>query len=323
MRLLSIEVALLPYLAGALILGATEIPLRFFDAPPECPDRAYFLSRLADRVANVDPRVTLEVSISRSRSAVFEGNMRVFREQNAFAPRQLTSTDCTELTDGLVLIAALALEAAHLPAEPSEVIEAVELIEAIERAPPLSPANKVRASFSRASGSVSVRGYQPAFGVQIALLSGALPGVAVSVPVFAELSEPNAGTYRIAFEWSSGDTADGRAHFLLLAGRVSACPWTLESADVRFEPCAGLKAGVLSARGIDVSNPAREKRGWLAVGPLARVKWLIFGPMFLEAEGGLFAPLIRDRFYFAPDIAVHEPNRLTAELRLGAGFVLW
>lgn len=84
-------------------------------------------------------------------------------------------------------------------------------------------------------------------------------------------------------------------------------------------PCASLEGGVLLARG-DSAEGGRARPGtWLAPGVGGQVVWEVSRSVYLGAELGAFAPLVRDSFYFTRrDRAAFDVPALGVRLSFGA-----
>jgi hypothetical protein len=92
------------------------------------------------------------------------------------------------------------------------------------------------------------------------------------------------------------------ARLALAAARAEGCPVRLAPISwLAVHPCAFLDVGALQGSGIArVSSVPSTTRPWAAPGASARVAGEIAGRVFLEIEGGVAFPLVRDTFYFAP-----------------------
>jgi hypothetical protein len=88
-------------------------------------------------------------------------------------------------------------------------------------------------------------------------------------------------------------------------------------------PCVRAEGGSLAATGTNVSPALNESRPWFTLGLVARARLTILGSLFLELEGGAFAPLVRDRFYVEPDATVQRAPVVAAAGAAGGGVTFW
>jgi hypothetical protein len=76
--------------------------------------------------------------------------------------------------------------------------------------------------------------------------------------------------------------------------------------------------GELRGQGSNTSNPHSRPVTWLAAGFSARLEWLAHRSLAVEVEGGVVAPVHRDRFVFQPKPeVVHAIPALAASLGFG------
>ena len=86
---------------------------------------------------------------------------------------------------------------------------------------------------------------------------------------------------------------------------------TRESACWRFA-CGHAEIGMVHASGEDVVQGRSLDRLWLAGGAHAAYAW-----RYLQAEAGASVPFTRDRYYFAPNVTIHETSWVTMWVWLG------
>jgi hypothetical protein len=121
---------------------------------------------------------------------------------------------------------------------------------------------------------------------------------------------------------NSGDVpagALGTASVSWTAGRIDACPLQLREATLGAYACARLEVGELSATGVTVPSARDRSDVWVAAGPLVRVEWTVFGPVFLDAEAALSFRVTQDRVYVLPDSTVEQVPLLGVTGGAGAG----
>lgn len=272
--------------------SAPDIALDY-DAPAGCPDRAAYLARLAvhGRGALADaPDRRFLVHID-ARDGQFAGTVTV--RADGETRRDLAAADCAALVDALALVTALALDPrADAPA------------------PPPPPTRSSRAF---------------ALGAAVAGALGVGPDPVPSIAGFGEVALRDRVRLRLGVRWGRRATtvADARATFSSARVHLDACPRVLAVARGALDlgACAGLQLGVLAARGAQIADATSAVRPWLAPAGLARARWRA-GRWFAELEVAVAVPLVRDRFYFAPDVTVHRAPAVVGEAALGAGVTI-
>ena len=70
--------------------------------------------------------------------------------------------------------------------------------------------------------------------------------------------------------------------------------------------CARVRVGALTATGLGVVPVRSATRLWGEAVSCVRARVDLFGPIFVEAEGGAAAVVTRDRFFVEPDHTVHR-----------------
>ena len=107
-------------------------------------------------------------------------------------------------------------------------------------------------------------------------------------------------------------------------GRLEACPLRFAwSSEFALSICAALDAGVLRSRGFGLETNGTQVRPWLAPDALGRVAWSPPGAFFIEAGGGLMAPVTRYSFSFQQSGETEALRRIPAvapTLELDAGY---
>ena len=285
--------ALLVTLASALLAGVADAapePIRVSYAVPDgCPDEVRFVAGLEARArivrtTSVAARL-FAVAIETDADGHLRGALTVTGTDSTVTRRDVAGATCAELVDALQLVAALAIEE--------------QATRALQRADdePVAFAPPRRSPWYLAVGA-GVERY-----------TGMTPGAVFGVPVHVALGRRRGPSVRVTFARTQRD--DGAlAGFRWTAGRVEGCPWALGSAALHLAPCAGLDAGVLDARGATVAMPLAETRPWLAPEATARLHAQA-GRFALELEATLAVPIVRDRFFIAPNTTVHRVSALT------------
>jgi hypothetical protein len=123
--------------------------------------------------------------------------------------------------------------------------------------------------------------------------------------------------------------AAGAATFRLYAGRLSACPLELGPRSwLVLRPCAGIELGRLVGKGQTVDNggvtyPGSGSMLRLAAQQSFQAQMRLVGPLWLEVEGVLNEPLLRQNFvFYQPDVTVvsTSPVEVSAAAGLGLRF---
>jgi hypothetical protein len=306
-------------------------------APPGCPDRSVWLSRVLERVADgaegwsierlvaVRARVTVDASGREARIVLHDDGIE----------RSIVGGDCEEVTSAAALILAVALGSspgAPLPSPTSA------------RAPAATPRRRVAPPISEGAplggqAAPSPSGAPPARGEAVAdttIDAGPPPAghagrrwkVALGAGVEANdwVGPWPAEVFGVSFDavspsrgWSvravgvygmSERASNGRrAEFSYWGGHLDLCPIALGGAGSwRWTSCAELHLGSLQASGDESSTLATglSQRALLATGVAGtRLQTPPFWAIRLELETGLAFPLVRQTFQFgAPEEVV-------------------
>jgi hypothetical protein len=208
------------------------------------------------------------------------GGARVLRDRRA---------TCASLEQATALTLALLLDsdASGLASEKPEG----------ELAPPLVTTNEQR----RDQGTPApVRG-KSATRLALSLGGGALFGV-VQPLAPTLLGELGIGVNRfrtgIGILWLPTQTRDfgpGRLRQSLVSGVARTCLTTLRGADVRFDLCSGIYAGLLEVRALDYTRNDSAGKAWLAV-PLGFALATTSSFVGVEASASALLPLRRNDF---------------------------
>lgn len=170
------------------------------------------------------------------------------------------------------------------------------------------------------------------FGIDGGLVGGMSPSVLPTLPVFLEIGRgrghgiltPSA---RVRFERPGGDadsSSQGSAHFTWTEGSADLCPIAYSPISrLRLVPCVRGEVGVVDASGSGATPTREETRPWVVLGLVARGRADLVGPLFAEIEGGLGAPLVRDRFYLEPDFTVFRASAVAWSGAAGLGVTIW
>jgi hypothetical protein len=119
---------------------------------------------------------------------------------------------------------------------------------------------------------------------------------------------------------SSSTTVAGDARFSLVAGRAAACwksPWV--AGGVGAAACAYVDVGMVRGTGREIVGGQSIERLAVAPGALVALSWPQRSKVFAELNAGLAVPLVRYRYYFNPDVEIHETGAVLPWASLGIG----
>jgi hypothetical protein len=304
-----------------------------------CPGQDDFLARVRARTDRLE-RTTPDdeaTPVYRVSATVTEGAAHGRLEMvdpSGISARDVDGVTCEDVVDALALVLALAIDpnASSAPIAPALAPPADALPAA---APPIAPAPvPPRLHVSGAAAGELTGGIAPkvllgpTFYVEVDWLredaagspeSGRAVGPSLQVRPIVDV--------RLALSLASTSTTSstvGSADFSWTVGRAEVCPVGAFWGTVAAMPCVRFDAGVLGATGRGVDVPSTKSRPWLAAGALARVRWTIARPIFVEVDGAVLAPIVRDHFYFArPQTTVYDVPAAGAEAGAAVGARFW
>jgi hypothetical protein len=276
-------------------------PIRLeYDAAEGCPHRDTFVAGLRARTNHFEltlaaPQATTYRVTLRSGE---ESTGRVESREPSGAPivQQLHGATCREVVDALALVVALAIDA--------RVADASAPMPAPAPPPPLAP--------SAASAPLEVRSDRPVGPTSRASrwAISTTVGIGVTGPfvgpeAFLEAAlVPASGDRRISLlldarlgaslTWSRVVTSFGdAAQFTRASALLDLCPLRFASGRFVSSACARGAAGALTASG----GSLQRTRPALAGGALVVAHWSLWGPVFVQLEGGVVVPFLQDRFF--------------------------
>ncbi len=316
----------------------SEEPIHLaYESLSPCPSQPAFEQAVRQRtrswtaVAKAVAHRTFSVSLSNN-GASWTGRLQVDSHGQAPSTRTVAGDSCEEVAEAMALVVAVAIdpratlsvaepEAQTEPAamsvreaEQEPVVEAEPRVEVVRKPPdvPTAPSSRWRA----------------ALGAQVALQQGQAPGILWTLPPFLELHLEGPSAPDPVLRLSVGRGADeeasaqgATARFTWTFARAEACAaW--DAGVLRLVPCVMAEGGALRGAGEGVDSPRAETRPWFVLGLVGRGQWFLTPGLFLEAQGSLGAPLVRDRFYLEPNATVHDVPFLTwgGAVGLGAHF---
>jgi hypothetical protein len=309
--------------------AADAEPIRIeYRAPASCPGEADFAAQVTGRTTRArlaspgETARTFTIEITASGGAI-RGKLTIDKPR---AVREVKGGTCDEVISALGLVTALAIDPRAStapkppppppPSAPSPPPPPPKPREHFPPPPRYAPlpwygpiADPLPALLTPAPEARWRVGWGLHFGGASAIAPSILPVLGGFVAIARDSSAVLAPSFRLAIlRADSGWITSGAslARFAWTAARAEGCPIRLEPApSLGIVPCVHITAGALDASGISLAPQPGSARPWVAPGLLARVAWDIVDRVFLEAEGGVDFPLIRDTFYFAPANTAH------------------
>lgn len=158
-------------------------------------------------------------------------------------------------------------------------------------------------------------------GGEISGLAGAVFGIRAFVD--AEIGDGIvAPAFRLAGARSlfvEREASVGAARLAWTTGALDMCPVRVPfGTRVALRPCIEASAGLLEAEGSGVQSAQDRARPWAAAGAHLRLVWAPARSFALELEGGASAPLVRETFFFQPDVDVYKAPPIAGFGRVGA-----
>lgn len=318
-------------------------------APASCPDRSAFLSAIHMRTrrpqlaAAGEPALTFAVSIE-PRHGSNVGHLEVRDPdagQTGVAPqkRTVSSGTCGEVAKALALVVALILdpdaETSADPEPPPDEDPPAGDEPAITAAPPAVP--RRRRARERPPPAPPVRRSTELSGGAALGISGAIgPAVAPGAEIFAELALTSgdrpgravvldpAIRLGAAFAVTSSDLALGSHGYWWAGGTARVCPLHVRlPGALRVAPCGGVHAGVHHGSTKGVPNGTASTDLWVAPVAGANIEWPLTSAVALELHGGAVFPLVRTRFFLAPDTTIFEVPAVAGTATIAARLRFW
>ncbi len=326
---------------GIVLLGAAtaraDVPLdhgegtRFhlaYEAPASCPDRAAFLAAIRVRTRRPhlapegEPALSFVVSVE-PRQGTTVGRLEVREPVGPPQKRMVSSVTCAEVAKALALVVALILdpdaetaadpEPSPTEDEPAPTLEPLPLPNDAkatlprrprrERPPPgaVAPPHPV---FLSVGGDLGVTS---AIGPTLAPGAGAFVDVAFAPRSHRKITFSPSFRLGPAFAMTSSDLPVGSHRYWWAGAAARVCPIQLSlGRGARLAPCGGVQVGAYHGSTRDVPNGASSTDLWVAPTAGAAVEWSLTSSVGLELQGGAVFPLIRTRFFLAPDITIFD-----------------
>jgi hypothetical protein len=302
-----------------------------YRAPAECPDAEAFKALIRSRVpadweaAPGELARRVDVTIARVDDR-YVASLEFVDERGERVARAVSGGVCSDATDGIALVTALAIHAGAARA----VDDSGHTVAPVPVEPPVEPpAERARAATPPAAPRVEPVVDQAPLGLRVsaraALTTGlgltAAPGVALGIVY--ERGNTRVGL-ALQGSWTGQVEARGvPVRFQLLAARLEGCPFVLVIARwASVEPCPFADFGTVT--GEASADPPAVFRGfpgsalWLSVGGAGRLVGQ-FGALALELEALFGVPLPRERFYVEGGDELHRLPGLYGGAAAGLG----
>jgi hypothetical protein len=305
-----------------------------YGATAGCPDRESFEQRVAARndrvrfVSGGEGRAVDVRMIAGERSAT--GSLTWRRGTQIEARRAVRAATCSELADALAFAVSLAIQSgsgagdvagadqpdapAPTPTEAPAPSAAAPALPARADTAPVTSAGRTPGGFYLGVGADFAWGVAPDTLITASPFVGWTPATRASLAPDVRAAFVRAGSGGVG-------TPSGNVAFTWTVGRLDACAtgWPVgRSSALRATACARVEGGLLEAsaavaRGLDLT------RAWVAAGPVLRVEWLLFAPLFIGGEGAAMIHATADRFYVLPDVTVYTVPYVGFEGAAGLG----
>ena len=300
-HLVGLVTAALMLVGTAQAAPRTELVHLEYQAPAECPERGVLESAILARTAAArfttaaDAERVFAVLIAAADDGGYRGALDV-RDGGTSTTRDLAAPRCDDLVAALSLIIALAID----PTAPA-------IVTAPLPPPPPPPRAPGRPVETSAIGGGLV-------------VAGITPGPAMTAALEGRIGWRGVGHIGAAglLGYDSDQMASGRAGFLWIAGRASAC-WQWLATGVDSDMCAHGEIGGLVVSADDIVNAQGSRRLWLAPGGHVAARWPRTSRIFGELQAGVSFPLLRERFYFAPGTSIHSTWAAVPWVSISAG----
>ena len=274
-----------------------------YEAPAGCPSRTSFAGEIFARTtkareAGAETARVMHVRVVK-RGDAHSGRLWI----DEGAAREVDGASCGEVVGALGLVAALAVDPqASMAPRPTPVAEPAP-------PPPPPPAEPEKPPPSPPPRAERTR-IGIGAGVEAAMIADAVIAGRVlgQIELAGSLFAPS---FRAALVRSldvERTPSLGSATLTWTKAGIDACPLRIDlvSDAIALRPCAAFDIGVLKAEGTGVTEARSRSRPWVSTGAHARLVWSVVRAFALEVEGGFVVPLLREDFFFEPNVPIYE-----------------
>ena len=292
-----------------------------YHAAEACPSEDFFAEQLLARTTRIRlvPRgvparravVTIDLE------GVLPLGRLVIQEINgAEAVREVTGDACREVVSALALIAALSVDPNAVttpvvaPASGPVVAPAAAPVSVVVVPKPSAPSAPFPLRFGVAGGLSAAAGIAPSvmLGGRFSL-EMAYRGVRFVPSLRLGLERSRAARLALA--------GGGAVDFTCTVGTMSVAAVELTVGPLSVAPTVDVEAGALRADASQVAGATSASRAFAALGLGARVGLVLLRPIALEGSAVAEFPLVRDRFFFEPDVTVARAAPVGVHAGLG------
>jgi hypothetical protein len=297
---------------GGVAVAEPEAVRIDYAAPAACPTAAAFLRSIKDRTTRFRQATATEKARSfRVRvsglSFSFAGRLEIVGPDDSIAVRNVDSPVCSEVSNALALMTALAIDPNALisPSKPADAAptEPARTAEA-EQKQQSSPSTVTTSSRNVPDVSAGPP-WRWSAGVQGHTTFAVTPNLGYGGDLFVDVEAPDssalgpAARMGLFLNQSVVDLPTGpSARFRWMAAALEGCPARLKASALRLavHPCLAVRLGVLSGEGQSMTQPKQATSLWSDVGPLLRLRVQVADRVNIEAQGALMLPLYRPTF---------------------------
>jgi hypothetical protein len=301
--------------------GAEAAPLGFsltWDAPAQCPTSDYLRAQVETLLSGAP--ATLVWVAARAEVSQREDGMWTVRlttdRGGTVGERSLEADACRSLADATALVVALTIDPAHVAsaaARPSDSDPGASIRPSLPAALPVVPVlpapAPLRSGAPRAPDRASAAAERPSRFELFPAVGGdlgTLPTLAYGFSLAGSLHVGRLRAEVYGAYWPNHTAHPGRVpageggEVELFAGGARGCfplPGRSEWFHrIELSPCAGLEAGALHGRGLNLPRSLTQTGLWLAVTLDARIVVRLSRALGFVADAGAAVPLRRDAF---------------------------
>jgi hypothetical protein len=220
------------------------------------------------------------------------GRLTVRERDGQVTVRVVPGADCREVITALAVIAAVLVDP-----DPPSGDATVSRTETVESRDSVKTARPTRPGWGFGAGAGLL--------LQTGVAPHARPGAGVEAHVASRARRLLSPLFALGGYYTLAETVPtpgGSAELNWWAVRSSACPFRWpEDSSIILRPCALFDAGRLAGSGSGTAGDQSRSGTWIALGASGRIEAAPVPGLWIAVEGGALAPLVRHRFYFAPD----------------------